>query len=137
MNDTFIPLSVPNLKGNELKYVTEAIQTEWVSTAGKFVEQFERQIAEYVGVKGAVACQSGTAGLHVALLTLGVTCSDMVLVPALTFIAAVNPVKYIGAEPVFMDCDSSLCIDPDKLKEFCENECYFDGDWLYNKETGK
>lgn len=137
MNDTFIPLSVPNLKGNELKYVTEAIQTEWVSTAGKFVEQFERQIAEYVGVKGAVACQSGTAGLHVALLTLGVTCRDMVLVPALTFIAAVNPVKYIGAEPVFMDCDSSLCIDPDKLREFCENECYFDGDWLYNKETGK
>ena len=103
MADTFIPLSVPNLKGNELKYVTHAVETEWVSTAGPYVEDFEKHIADYVSMPGAVACQSGTAGLHIALLLCGVTREDMVLVPTLTFIAAVNPVKYIGAEPMFMD----------------------------------
>lgn len=98
-----IPLSVPNLKGNELKYVMQAVESEWVSTAGPFVSDFEKSIAEYVGTPGAVACQSGTAGLHIALLLSGVTKDDMVIVPTLTFIAAVNPVKYIGAIPVFID----------------------------------
>lgn len=64
----FIPLSVPNLKGNELAYVTEAVKTEWVSTAGPFIADFEHQIAEYVKVPGAAACQSGTAGLHLSLM---------------------------------------------------------------------
>lgn len=130
----FIPLSVPNLKGNELKYVTEAVNTEWVSTGGPYVTEFENKIAEYAHVKGAVACQNGTAGIHTALMTIGVGANDMVIVPTLTFIAAVNPVKYIGAEPVFMDSDDSLCIDPAKLKNFCENECDFiNGKLIYKK----
>ena len=124
--DKFIPLSVPNLKGNELKYVTNAVETEWVSTAGPYVTDFEKNIAEYVGTPAAVSCQSGTAGLHVSLLLCGVTRDDMVIVPTLTFIAAVNPVKYIGAEPMFMDCDDSLCMDPDRLLDFCEDDCYFE-----------
>lgn len=135
--DKFIPLSVPNLKGNELKYVKNAIETEWVSTAGSYVSDFENSIKNYVGSKGAVACQSGTAGLHIALMLCGVKSGDLVIVPTLTFIAAVNPVKYIGANPIFMDCDDSLCIDPDKLRRFCEEECDFKNGQLIHKQTGK
>ena len=137
MADHFIPLSVPNLKGNEQKYVSHAVETEWVSTAGPYVEDFEKSIADYVGMPAAVACQSGTAGLHIALLLCGVTAGDMVLVPTLTFIAAVNPVKYIGAEPMFMDCDDSLCMDPDKLEQFCCEECRLENGTLYHKNTGR
>lgn len=137
MENKFIPLSVPNLKGNELKYVTEAIETEWVSTAGPYVEAFEKQIADYVHAKGAVACQNGTSGLHIALLVSGVTNADIVLVPALTFIAAVNPVKYTGATPVFMDCDSFLCMDPVKVEQFCREECEFSDGKLTEKKSGK
>lgn len=133
----FIPLSVPNLKGKELEYVTNAIKTEWVSTGGPYVKDFEEEIAKYVRAKGAVSCQNGTSGLHIALLLSGVTKEDEVIVPALTFIAAVNPVKYIGAEPVFMDCDDSLTMAPEKLKEFCTNECQFTEGKLINKKTNR
>ncbi|MCF0131353.1 MAG: LegC family aminotransferase [Pseudobutyrivibrio sp.] len=133
----FIPLSVPNLKGNELKYVTDAVETEWVSTAGPYVNDFEKKIAEYVHVPAAVSCQNGTSALHISLMLMGVTREDAVIVPTLTFIAAVNPVKYIGAEPVFMDCDDSLCMDPVKLKKYCETECdYVDGK-LIDRATGR
>lgn len=135
--EKFIPLSVPNLKGRELEYVTHAIETEWVSTAGPYITDFEQSLAKYVGVEEAVACQSGTAGLHLALMTCGVKACDEVIVPTLTFIAAVNPVKYIGAEPIFMDCDDSLTMDPIKLREFCEKECYFEHNVLFNKTTHK
>ena len=133
----FIPLSVPNLKGKELEYVANALEAEWVSTAGFYVSEFEQRIAAYVGAKGAVACQNGTSGLHIALLICGVTKEDEVIVPTLTFIAAVNPVKYIGAEPIFMDCDDSLCMDADKLLKFCQNECTFINGKLINNKTRK
>lgn len=135
MKEQFIPLSVPNLKGKELEYVTEAIKTEWVSTAGPYIKEFEEAMAEYVHVPAAAACQSGTAGLHLALKSLGVQDGEEVLVPALTFIAAVNTVRYVGAEPIFMDCDDTLTIDPNKLKRFCEEECEFDGNILWNKTS--
>ena len=125
MNQKVIPLSVPDLKGSELKYVATAVIEEWVSTRGPYVNQFEETIAEYVHTKGAVACQNGTSGLHTALIAAGVSEKDAVIVPTLTFIAAVNPVKYIGAEPIFMDCDDSLCMDTAKLRRFCEEECSF------------
>lgn len=134
MSQKFIPLSVPNLKGKELEYVTKAIETEWVSTGGPYVDEFETKIAEYVKAKGAVSVQNGTSGLHIALEVCGVTKDDEVLVPTLTFIAAVNPVKYIGADPIFMDCDDSLCMDADKLLEFCQEQCsFFDGKLINNK----
>ena len=132
---SFIPLSVPNLKGNELKYVTEAIESEWVSTGGNFINVFEENIASYVKVPQAVACQSGTAGLHLALLLSEVKREDLVIVPTLTFIAAVNPIKYIGASPIFMDCDDSLTIDCDKLEAFCKEECDIIDDRLIFKKT--
>lgn len=133
----FIPLSVPNLKGRELEYVTQAVETEWVSTGGPYVNDFENKIAEYAGCKGAVSCQNGTSGLHTAMMVCGVTKEDEVIVPTLTFIAAVNPVKYIGAEPIFMDCDDSLTMDPEKLLEFCQNECTFNNGELINNKTKK
>jgi perosamine synthetase len=137
MSRKFIPLSVPNLKGKELEYVTHAVETEWVSTGGPYVNDFEVKIAEYAKCKGAVSCQNGTSGLHIALEVCEVTKDDEVIVPTLTFIAAVNPVKYIGAEPIFMDCDDSLTIDVAKLTVFCENECNFYDDKLINKTTNK
>lgn len=132
--EKFIPLSVPNIKGNEIKYVTEALETEWVSTGGAMISKFEENIANYVHAKGAVACQSGTSGLHLALHYLGVGKDDIVIVPTLTFIAAVNPVRYEFAEPIFMDCDDSLCMDPNKLRKFLNEECTCDGNLVKYKD---
>ena len=137
MDKHFIPLSVPNLKGNELKYVTTAVETEWVSTGGPFVSDFEVKLAQYVHCPNAVSCQSGTAGIHTALIILGIERDDEVIVPTLTFIAAANPVRYIGAEPVFMDCDDSLCMDPVKLRRFCQEECCFKNGKLLDKKNGR
>lgn len=131
----FIPLSVPNLKGNELKYVTEAIESEWVSTGGSYITTFEQNISKYLNVEMAAACQSGTSAIHLALLESKISSDDEVIVPTLTFIAAVNPVMYCNAHPVFMDCDDSLTLDPEKLNEFCINECEFIDGRLINKKT--
>lgn len=118
-----IPLSVPNFEGNEQKYVNDAVAKTWVSTGGAYITQLEKMLADYLNVESVAACQSGTSALHMALRLCGVKPGDMVIVPTLTFIAAVNPVKYQFAEPVFMDCDDSLCMDLVKLRKFCEEEC--------------
>lgn len=130
-----IPLSVPCLDLNIIENIRECIETGWVSTGGRFIMEFEKKIAGYIGAMEAVGVQSGTAGLHLALETLGVGKGDEVIVPTLTFIAAVNPVKYVGAEPVFLDCDKGLCMDPDKLEEFCKGKCDFIDGKLINKLT--
>lgn len=128
-----IPLSVPNLSLDILENVKETIETGWVSTGGRFIKEFEEKIAKYIGVDKAVSVQSGTAGLHLALDVLEVEFGDEVIVPTLTFIAAVNPVRYVGAEPIFMDCDDTLNMDMDKLEEFLQNECsYIDGKVINN-----
>lgn len=133
----FIPLSVPVIKGNEWKYVKECLDTGWVSYVGSYVNRFEKAFAEYVGAKYAVAVASGTAGLHLALLSCGVTEKDEVIVPTLTFIAPVNTVRYCRAYPVFMDADErTLCIDPEKLSDFFKKECYRRKDgYTYNKSS--
>jgi len=100
-----IPLSVPHLNGNEWEYVKECLDTNWVSSAGKYVDKFENDLAGYTGSKNAVATVNGTAAIHTALKILGVEAGDTVLVPALTFIATVNPVAYCGATPVFVDSE--------------------------------
>lgn len=136
-NSKLIPLSVPNLSLDIMENIKETIETGWVSTGGRFIKEFEENIAEYVGVKKAVACQSGTAGLHLALRVLGIDPGDEVIVPTVTFIATVNPVKYMKAEPIFMDCDDSLNMDMNKLEEFLEEKCtHIDGK-VINKNTGK
>ena len=133
----FIPLSIPNFEGNESKYVNDALSQGWVSTGGAYITKLEQEMAAFLHTEEVAACQSGTAGLHLSLIDAQVGPEDMVLVPTLTFIAAVNPVKYQFAEPVFMDCDDSLCIDPIKLKNFCEAECTRVDDKLIHNATKK
>ena len=105
MPNYVIPLSVPSLKGNELKYVKECIDTEWVSSAGKYVDLFEQKIAVYTGSKFSIACVNGTAAIQVSLRLAGIEPGDEVIVPTLTFIAPVNAVIYNDASPIFMDAD--------------------------------
>lgn len=132
----FIPLSIPNFEGNEKKYVNEALAQGWVSTGGAFITKLENSIAEFLHTDNVAACQSGTSALHLSLIEAGVKSGDVVIVPPLTFIAAVNPVKYLNARPVFIDCDDSFCMDPRKLKKFCEEECtFFDGVLKYKESV--
>lgn len=130
----FIPLSIPNFEGNERKYVDDAVDQGWVSTGGAYITKLEQAMAEFIHTENVAACQSGTSALHLSLVEAGVKPGDVVIVPPLTFIAAVNPVKYQFAIPVFIDCDDSFCLDPVKLREFCENECQFDGKRLIYKD---
>ena len=104
----FVPLSIPNFEGNERKYVDDALDQGWVSTGGAYITELEEKLAEFLQVKKTAAVQSGTSALHLSWIVCGVQPGDMVIVPTLTFIAAVNPVRYQFAEPVFMDCDDSL-----------------------------
>lgn len=134
--ERFIPLSIPNFSENEKSYVEDAVAQGWVSTGGAYVKSLEKKLAGYLQVEDVAACQSGTAGIHLSLVDAGVVYGDIVIVPTLTFIAAVNPVKYQYAEPVFMDCDSSLCMDPEKLARFCEEECTLTEDVLWHR-SGK
>lgn len=135
MNNKFIPLSVPNFQGNERKYVDSAVSDAWVSTGGGYVSDFEKNLAEYVKMPAAAATASGTAALHLALLVSGVGQGDEVIVPTLTFIAAVNPVKYAGAEAVFVDCDDYLCMSPKSVLEFLHNYCEIVDGKTINKTT--
>lgn len=132
-----IPLSEPLISGNEWKYIKECLDTGWVSSAGEYVNRFEKMMADYVGTKYAVAVVNGTAALHLSLIATGVQHGDEVIVPALTFIAPVNVVKYCMAEPVFMDCDSdTLCMDVQKVSDFLNKECGEGrGGYLYNKKS--
>ena len=131
-----IPLSVPNLNKKEiLKNLEECLESGWVSTGGRFIPEFEEKVIKYLKVKNAAGVQSGTAGLHMALQVLGVNRDEEVIAPTLTFIAAVNPITYLGANPVFIDCDDSLCMDPIKLEKFCSEECDFIDGLLINKKT--
>lgn len=137
MSNELIPLSTPNFCGNEKKYVDEAIETEWVSTAGAFISRFESQMAKRLSVKQACACQSGTAGLHLCLRHFGVSPGDLVLVPTLTFIATVNAVLYQFADPVFFDCDSHMCIDVDQVERYLERECHLEHGGTIENVSGK
>ena len=134
----FIPLSIPNFEGNEKKYVDDALEQGWVSTGGAYISKLEKQMSEFLHTDNVAACQSGTSALHLSLVEAGVKPGDVVIVPPLTFIAAVNPVKYQFATPVFIDCDDSFCMDPIKLRQFCEEECVFDSEVLkYNGQAVK
>ena len=134
----FVPLSIPNFEGNEKKYVDNAVEQGWVSTGGAYINKLEGMLTDFLHTNKVAACQSGTAALHLALVDAGVGPEDVVIVPTITFIAAVNPVKYQFAQPVFMDCEDSLCMDPIKLRQFCEEECNFaNGTLFYNVKPVK
>ena len=132
-----INLSVPNLSMDILDNLKECLESGWVSTGGRFIPEFETKAKNYMKTKFAAGVQSGTAGLHMSLQVLGVQRDEEVFVPTLTFIAAVNPTTYLGASPIFIDCDDSLCMDPLKLEKFCSEECDFREGVLVNKKTNK
>jgi len=132
-----IPLSVPSIHGNEWKYIKECLDTEWVSSTGKYVNMFENKIAEYTGAKYAIACVNGTAALHISLLIAGVKPEDEVIVPTLTFISPINVVRYCNAYPVFMDADDFYNIDVKKTIQFIKEETIFKDGFTYNKKINR
>jgi perosamine synthetase len=112
----FIPVAETVLDGNEKKYVLDCLDTGWISGSGKYVDDFEREFAAFCGVEHAVSVSNGTAGLHVALLALGVGPGDEVIVPDLTYVASANAVTYCGAKPVLADVDPSIwTLDPEDV----------------------
>ena len=136
--EEFVPLIVPEIRGNEWAYVKECLDTNWVSSVGSYVERFERMVAERAGAKFAVATTNGTAALHIALLLAGVEQNDEVLVSSLTFIAPANTIRYVGAWPVFIDADPSYWqIDPQRIEDFLEHDCVWQKGTLIRKGTGR
>lgn len=137
-NKDFIPLHEPTFGDKELQYVTDCIQTGWVSSVGKYVNDFEEQLAEFTGVKRAVAVVNGTAALHIALKIAGVQADDEVFIPALTFVATANAVSYLQAVPHFVDVsEQTLGLDPNKLEEYIQTIGKIDNRQLLNKHTGR
>lgn len=112
-----IPVMEPSLKGNEQKYVQDAMESTWIGGAGVYVDRIEREWAELCGTKECVVTSNGTVALHMALAALGVGPGDEVVVPALTYVATANAVRYVGAEPVFVDVDAKTwCMDPTRIE---------------------
>ena len=119
-----INLHEPLLAGNERKYIKNCLDQGWVSSAGKYVDIFEKKISKYTGAKYAVACINGTTALQVSLRLVGVKKNDEVIVPSITFIAPVNAISYNNAKPIFMDCDEYYTIDVNKTVDFINNETH-------------
>jgi len=136
MSDSYIRLSTPFITGNEIKYIKECLNSGWVAT-GDYIEKFEKIIASHVGASYAVACVNGTTGLYLSLQLAGIGIDEEVIVPTLTFISPVNVVRHLMAEPIFMDCDDFMNLDPDKLEDFCSRECQMTARGLKNKKTDK
>lgn len=133
-----IPLAVPDLGGREAEYLQECITSTFVSSVGPFVDRLERQVAEAAGTDGAVAVASGTAGLHLALLAVGVRPDDLVALPALTFIASANAISYCGASPWLFDvADESLTLDPEQLAEVLDQRLEPGPDGPRDRRTGR
>jgi perosamine synthetase len=122
-----IPLSLPNLAGNEWEYVKQCLDTGWISTAGSFVDRFEVEFAQYLGVESSVSVVNGTAALHIALQLLGVENNDLVIMPNVTFVASANAISYVGAAPLLIDIDqNSWQMDLDILESFLSTDCKLD-----------
>jgi perosamine synthetase len=133
-----IPLHIPVFGRNAAPYVLECVNTGWVSSVGKFVDQFEVDLAKFTGAKRAVAVVNGTAALHIALLLCGVEPEDEVLLPSLTFVATANAVKYCSATPHFVDVEEgTLGIDPKSLREYLSQIGETRGNQTFNRESGK
>ena len=133
-----IPLHNPLFIGNEKQYLNECIDSTYVSSVGKFVDKFEKKIAEYTGSNYAVATTNGTSALHIALLLSGVIEDDEVITQPLTFIATCNAISYCGASPIFIDVDKeTMGLSPDSLNCFLSEHAVVKNNQCLNKTTGK
>lgn len=134
----FIPLHEPKFIGNEKKYLNECIDSTFVSSVGKFVDEFEEKIVEFTGAKYAVATVNGTSALHVSLILADVSNGDEVLTQALTFVATCNAISYCGAKPIFLDVDKdTLGLSPESLSRFLNENCEIINKQCINKTTSK
>ncbi|MBX9628395.1 MAG: aminotransferase class I/II-fold pyridoxal phosphate-dependent enzyme [Gemmataceae bacterium] len=133
-----IPLAVPTLRGNEERYLRECIQTGWVSYLGPFVDRFERMLAARAGAGQVISTNSGTSALHLGLVAAGVGPGDEVVMPAVTFVAPANAVRYCGAWPVFLDLRrDDWQLDLDKVEDFLARGCDARAGGLVNRATGR
>lgn len=135
----FIPLHEPRFTGKEKDYLLDCLQSTFVSSVGEYVNKFEQMVCSYTGSSYAIATMNGTAALHTALLLSGVKSGDFVITQPLTFVATGNAIKYLGADPVFVDIDyETLGLSPAKLLSFLESECMpGDDGCYYHKKLGK
>jgi perosamine synthetase len=133
-----IPLHEPLFRGREKEYLSECVDTGWVSSVGKFVDRFEKDLASFTGAKRAVAMVNGTCALHLALRLAGAQPGDEVLIPALSFVGTANAVSHLNAIPHFVDSESlTLGIDPDKLAEHLASAAEARGNSCFNRQTGR
>lgn len=133
-----IPLSIPNISGNEWTYVKDCLDSGWISSVGSYVTQFENKVAEFAGAKYGVAAMNGTAALHIAQELAGVRQRDYVLTADITFIATANAIKYTGADPIFIDVDKDTWqMDLDLLEDFLDKETYYYKDHTYLKKDNR
>ena len=117
MSDSFIPISKPFIGAREKELVLDALNSGWVSSIGKYIDEFEGNFARYCGTEYALAVSNGTTGLHLALASLNLQPGDEVIIPDLTFVATANAVAYTGARPILADIEAdTLCIDPASVK---------------------
>jgi len=134
----FIPLHEPKFIGNEKKYLNECIDSTFVSSVGRFVDEFEEKISNYTGVKYAIATSNGTSALHISLLLANVEQNDEVITQPLTFVATCNAISYCGAQPVFIDVDrDTMGLSPSALRYFLENNTTIKNNKCINNVTGK
>ena len=132
-----IPLHSPIIDKDDIEQIRKNLKSGWVSTASTSISKFENKLKKFIGANFIVALNSGTSAIHLSLIALGVDKDDEVIVPSVTFIASINPISYIGASPIFMDCDQHYNLDIDKTLEFILNETYFKNGYTYNKKTKK
>jgi perosamine synthetase len=134
----FIPLHEPRFIGNEKKYLNECIDSTFVSSAGKFVDDFEVKIAKYTGAKYAVATSNGTSALHMSLILAGVDKDSEVISQPLTFVATCNAISYCNAKPIFVDVDKdTMGLSPSALRTFLENNTTIKNKKCINNKTSK
>ncbi|MCA6436316.1 MAG: LegC family aminotransferase [Bacteroidetes bacterium] len=133
-----IPLSVPNISGNEWTYIKECLDTSWVSSVGSYVDKFEQSLCDFTGAKHAVSTVNGSAALHISMLLAGVEQNDYVIVPNITFIASVNTITYLKASPILMDVDKDTWqMDLDLLEEFLSTKTVIKDNACIHKETNR
>lgn len=133
-----IALHEPNFDGNEWKYIKDCLDSNYVSSVGKYVDEFEQALVTYTGAKYAITVVNGTAALQIALKLAGVEQGDEVLIPALTFVATANAVSYLGAIPHFVDSEiSTLGINTGKLREYLESNTELKAGACFNKESNR
>lgn len=130
-------LSVPKLNKKEIEAATQAIKSGWISTAGKDVNKFEKKICKITKAKHAVALNSGTSSIHLALVASNVKKDDEVLVQSLTYVATINPILYVGASPIFFDVDKNFNMKLEDVIIFLKNNTYMENRKCVNKKTKK